>query len=1032
VAQPKGEIGSFLSLAAPGSIESGRKALAHITTAIPANHIRLHYYRPDRGYASWTVYAFGDTTEDAGRYDIGPVSISGADDYGAFYDVGINAARQDLGFIVHNVRTGEKDPGTDMHLDLRQFTEAWLISGDATVYTSEPPPAQILDPGFWRLQAFWIDRAAIAIEPNHFEQGWRYALMSSPDATLAITPSGTLKGETERITLIAHADGLTDEQRWRFPQLANYAVFRLPEQTPVDQLKRVLKGQLAVAANDAGGQVRYLTGVQQAGVIDDLFYYPGGLGVIFRHFKGSAESSLRICVWAPTAQSVKLLLYTKADDVAPESTIAMQENNGTWSATGDSSWLGKYYLYSVVVYVPGVHQILENVVTDPYSIDLALNGAKSRITDLQDARTKPEGWDDSVPPELRAKNNLSIYELHVRDFSANDASVAEPYRGTYLAFAQAAGNGMRHLRELAQAGLKAVHLLPTFHFGSVNEDKRTWKSPGDLSQYPPDSAEQQARIAAVQREDAYNWGYDPVHFLAPAGAYAFDPDERVKEYRQMIMGLHGAGLRVVQDQVFNHTISSGQATNSVLDKIVPGYYYRLDADGNVLIGSCCPDTASERPMMGKLMIDAVVQNAREYKIDGFRFDLMGLHFVYNMQNIAGALCQLTVERDGVDGSKVYLYGEGWEMAETANGALWPNASQRNMYGCGVGLFNDRMRDGIRGGSPFADQRIQGFTTGLFTAPSEYTDQNQSRDDQRAELLRESDWIKVSLAGNLRDFAFEDSTGRFVKGSQVNYQGQAAGYAQSPIETVNYCSVHDNQTLFDGVQLKSAIPHSGGDGGDSIGERVRRQVLAMSLVAFGQGIPLFMGGDDLLRSKDMDENSFDSGDWFNRLDFSYQSNNWGGGLPIAIQNQSHWPIMQPLLANALLKPSPSDIAHCRDVFRELLSIRESSLLFRMRTPEEVQANLQFLNNGPQQMPGLIVMKLDAHGGPYGAYAQVLAVFNATKETVRFQDDSLKDMGLQLHPVQAASTDPIVRESAYDRASGSVSVPGLTTAVFAAAV
>jgi pullulanase len=699
----------------------------------------------------------------------------------------------------------------------------------------------------------------------------------------------------------------------------------------------------------------------------------------------------------------------------------MKETNGVWKARGDNRWRGKYYLLDLKVYVPSKRAIVENVVTDPYSIDLALNGIKSRITDLASEENQPRGWDDERAPELASKNDLSIYELHIRDFSENDATVPADRRGTYMAFTEQHSNGMRHLRALADSGLKAVHLLPSFHFASINEDKTTWQTTPDLSVFPPDGQQQQAAVAAIQNADGFNWGYDPVHYFAPEGGYAVNPDNRVREYREMVHGLHRAGLRAIQDVVFNHTSAAGQAANSVLDQVVPGYYHRLDADGNQQNGSCCPDTASEHRMMEKLMIDAVVLNAREYKIDGFRFDLMSFHFVSNMQHIQQALNELTREKDGVDGRKIYLYGEGFDFGEVANNALGVNASQANLFGNGIGTFNDRIRDGIRGGSPFTDQRVQGFATGLFTGPSSFTNQNQPPSSQLSTLLQQTDWIQVGLAGNLRNWTFTDHSGNVVSGAQVNYNGQQAGYTASPVEAVNYCSVHDNQTLFDAVQLKSPLA-------DNPATRVRRQLLAMSLVALGQGVAFFHAGDDLLRSKDMDANSFDSGDWFNKLDFSYQSNNWGTGLPIASQNQANWPIMQPLLANPALKPSPADIARSRDGFLELLQIRRSSGLFHLRTLNEVQANLHFLNIGPGQTPGLIVMKLDSNGGDFGRFAHIVVVFNANTTAKQFQSNQLTGLNLGLHAVQLSSSDSTVRQSSFDSNTGTVTVPALTTAVF----
>ena len=203
---------------------------------------------------------------------------------------------------------------------------------------------------------------------------------------------------------------------------------------------------------------------------------------------------------------------------------------------------------------------------------------------------------------------------------------------------------------------------------------------------------------------------------------------------------------------------------------------------------------------------------------------------------------------------------------------------------------------------------------------------------------------------------------------------------------------------------------------------------MSLVALGQGVPFFLAGDDLLRSKDMDSNSYNSGDWFNRIDFTYQSDNWGIGLPVASQNQSNWSIMQPLLEIPTLKPAPADIAHSRDAFQEFLLIRSGSLLFHMSALSEIRNNLHFLNTGPAQVPGLIVMKLDANGGYYGPYRHVVVVFNATNGIVHFQNNALKGLGLFLHPIMAGSSDPIVHTSSFKATTGTVSVPALTTAVF----
>jgi pullulanase len=675
----------------------------------------------------------------------------------------------------------------------------------------------------------------------------------------------------------------------------------------------------------------------------------------------------------------------------------------------------------VNVWVPADGALDNNVTSDPYSIDLAINGTKSRITDLEADETKPHGWDEDRSPLLDRVGDLSIYELHIRDFSVNDKTVPQQARGTYDAFTYPQSDGMQHLRALAHSGLRAVHLLPSFHIASVNEDKSTWLLPGDLSQYPPDSDQQQAAVQATLSSPAYNWGYDPVHYMAPAGNYAINPYTRVREYRSMVHGLHQSGLRVVQDVVFNHTSAAGEGPNSNLDEAVPGYYHRLDANGSLETGSCCADTAAEHKMMEKLIIDTLVLNAREYRIDGFRFDIMSFMFTYNMQHIQQALHALTTEKDGVDGSKIYLYGEGFNFGDTANNQIGPNASQVNMYGFGIGSFNDRIRDGVRGGSPFTDERVQGFATGLYTDPSAYTNGSTTTSSQLGTLLQYADWIKVGLTGNLRDYTFQNSAGSTVTGAQVDYNGQPTGYTKSPVEAVNYASVHDNQDLFDAVQLKSSFT-------DDIATRARRQVMSMSLVTLGEGIPFFQAGDDMLRSKDMDQNSYNSGDWFNKIDWTGQTANWGIGLPIASQNQGQWPLMTPLLSNPAYTPQPQNIATTSAAFEEFLRIRYSSGLFRMATLAEIQQNLTFLNTGPSQTPGVIVMKLDANGGTYGVFKHIVVVFNASNAQVNFTDTRLQGLKLHLHPEQRSSSDPLARQSTFNSQQGTAMVPALTTAVF----
>jgi pullulanase len=987
---------------------------------IPAGAVRIHYYRPDSNFAGWTMWTWNASTENQTNWCQTELNQAGTDSYGAYWDVTVNPAwgtpAGDLGFIIHNCALNIKDPGPDMHLNIGVHNEAWVISGDPTVYTSQPTPAQLLNGVFHEQQVYWLDHQRLAIQQQYFKTDWTYYLNSSLTGGLELGSSSVTGGTSLQLV---PGGALTTDELMRYPQLASYAVLQIPSGTQLSTIQQDLKGEVILSGVDSTNLLKYATGIQIAGVLDDLYYYPGALGVVFNPSGNPAP--LQIKLWAPTAQKVLLQIFDQASDTTPTTVIPMQEANGVWSANGDMSWVGKYYLYSVQVYVPSDQSVDTNVTSDPYSIDIALNGTKSRITNLDDASTKPSGWDASNAPPLHSLGDMSIYELHIRDFSVADSTVPSAHRGMYEAFADLNSNGMKHLQNLAQAGLKAVHIMPSFHIASINEDKLTWLTTGDLSIYPPDGQQQQAAVAAIQSQDAYNWGYDPVHYMTPEGSYAVNPDNRVLEYRTMVEGLHTAGLRVIQDVVFNHTSASGEGPNSNLDEVVPGYYHRLDANGSLETGSCCADTASEHRMMEKLMIDTLVLSAKEYKIDGFRFDIMSFHFIYNMQHIQQALAALTPANSGVDGSKIYLYGEGWNFGDTVNSQIGPNASQLNLYGYGIGTFNDRIRDGVRGGGPFSDERVQGFASGLFTDSSTYTNSTMAATDQRIALLQSADWIRVGLTGNLRDYTFIDSSGTTVTGAQVNYNGQPAGYTKTPIEAVNYCSVHDNQILFDAIQLKSSES-------DNIATRARRQVLAMSLIELGQGIPFFAGGDDMLRSKDMDQNSYDSGDWFNKIDWSGQSANWGIGLPIASQNGGQWPIMQPLLANPALTPQPANIASATAAFQEFLRIRYSSGLFRMSSLNDIQRNLAFLNTGQTQVPGLIVIKLDDNAGNYNGFNHVLVVFNATATAQKISNPALQGMHYHLHPLQLSSSDAIVRQSDFNGQNGTVNVPALTTAVF----
>ncbi|MEW5827338.1 MAG: pullulanase-type alpha-1,6-glucosidase [Chloroflexota bacterium] len=882
-----------------------------------------------------------------------------------------------------------------------------IASQKMTISTTGAPVGNIT-----KLEAQWVSKDTILWVVPAFRH-YKYSLFYSPDATLELTPEGIANGTEIPLEFVSEKPDV-DLLR-KYPYLRDSAVLRVTETDPA-KLGEILRGQVAVMAFDASGAPVDAAGLQIPGVLDDLYEYTGPLGVTF----DGDIPTLR--VWAPTAASVEIHLFDSAKaSYANKSPMEFDPATGVWSLTGSADWKDKFYLYAVRVYVPETGAMETNIVTDPYSFSLSTNSQRSQIVDLNDPALAPSGWEAVAKPALAAPEDSVIYELHVRDFSASDQTVPDGYRGTYMAFVIKESNGMKHLAGLAEAGLTHIHLLPVFDIASVNEDKSTWQFVDEaaLAAMPPDSDGQVNAVSAINGSDPFNWGYDPLHYTVPDGAYTTDPDgsTRILEFRSMVQALNETGLRVVMDVVYNHTNASGQSANSVLDRVVPGYYHRLSIGGAVEKSTCCQNTASENEMMRKLMVDSVVTWAKAYKVDGFRFDLMGHHMLADMQAVRAALDELTLEKDGVDGKSIYVYGEGWDFGEVANNARGKNASQQNIAGTGIGVFNDRLRDAVRGGNPFDDPRLQGFATGLLLTPN--ASEGRSLEDQQILLNNYTDWIRLGLAGNLAGYQITRADGTTVPGRLVGYNSAPAGYTADPQENIIYVSAHDNETIFDAVQLKAPAEAT-------LADRIRMNNLALSVVMFSQGVPFFHAGDDLLRSKSLDRNSYNSGDWFNKLDWTYDSNNWGVGLPS--EGRDRWDIFRPLLADPGLAPAKSDITFASAVFREYLQIRKSSPLFRLQTGQQVNDMVSFINTGPGLTPGLIIMRLTDTADLDPAYNEILVFFNANPEWEAFGDPSLAGKDYALHPVQQNSADDLVRNAAYNPADGSFNIPPRTTAVF----
>lgn len=507
-------------------------------------------------------------------------------------------------------------------------------------------------------------------------------------------------------------------------------------------------------------------------------------------------------VWAPSAEQVTLNLYRTGDqDDLYRSASMTKDVRGTWVTHVDGDQNGVYYTYQVTV------DSETKEAADIYAKAVGVNGRRGMVIDL--SATNPEGFSMESKPALGSVTDAVIYELHIRDFSIDESSGMRN-KGKYLAFTETGtvnscgeSTGTDYLKEL---GITHVHLLPSFDYMTVDETRLN--------------------------QPQYNWGYDPLNYNVPEGSYSTDPyhgEVRIREFKQMVQALHQNGIRVIMDVVYNHTMEN---TESSFNKIVPGYYYRLTQDGSFSNASGCGnETASERVMMRKFIMDSVSFWVKEYHIDGFRFDLMGIHDIRTMNDIRKVL-------DDIDPG-ILLYGEGW------TGGLSPLPDSERALKINMGLldrriaaFNDDFRDAIKG-SVF-NQSDKGFIS----------EKNGLEDSIKFGVVAATDHKGVDY-------------------SKALYSKHP--WALAPSQSVNYASSHDNLTLWDKLALSTS--------GESIENRVRMNLLSAAILLTSQGIPFFQAGEEFLRSKPLnegntgfDENSYASPDNVNSLKWDLRTAN----------------------------------------------------------------------------------------------------------------------------------------------------------------
>ena len=717
--------------------------------------LTVHYHRYAQDYTIWNMWLWSDGNPGQ-AYD-----FDRTDDYGVCLTASItevDSTKKGIGLIVRT-DTWAKDTANDRFIPYEKIVdgkvEIWLLQGDANIYYNRDDvdiSPKVLSAVFQSQNEIFVTVTAPITQENQND----FEVYEELEKVDIDSISARIGKNTITIKLL---------------NAVNYS--------KTYTVKSVYYKDKAISMEEIFSSQEF----------SSVFSYSGELGAIY------SKDNTTFKIWAPTASSINLNLYSSGDGNTLIQSLAMSKGEkGLWSKTVTGNLHKTYYTYTVTV------NALVNEVTDPYAKAAGVNGNRGMVIDL--AATNPQGWENQERPINQNVTDAIIYEAHIRDLTIDTSSgVSENHRGKFLGLTEK-GTVNSHgdftaLSHLIEMGITELHILPMFDYATVDE----------------------TRLDQPQ----FNWGYDPQNYNVPEGSYSTDPyngEVRINELKTMIMTLHNNGIRVVMDVVYNHT---SQSADSNFNKIMPGYYYRMK-DGEFSNGSGCGnETASERDMYRKFMIDSVVYWASEYKIDGFRFDLMGLHDIETMNLIRQQL-------DEVD-QNIIIYGEGWTAGDStlreSKRSIQKNAAQLDR----ISVFNDIIRDGIKG-SVFSSTAT-GFVSG-----SSGMEEN----------------IKFGAVGG-------------VNHSEVNYPSD--WWTSSPTQSINYSSAHDNNTLYD--KLKISVPDATQE------ELVSMNNLAAAIVLTSQGVPFFHAGEEMLRSKPdgkggYDENSYSSPDSTNSIKWDTKTDN----------------------------------------------------------------------------------------------------------------------------------------------------------------
>jgi len=651
-----------------------------LPTAINANAagetiVNIHYLREDGSYGDWDVWAWAEGLDGAGY-----AFTDNGDADGAVATVTITEATPSLGFIIRKPDWSAKDPDGDRSVDLSS-----VVSGTVEVYCKAG--SELTD------YTVNYDKAVAGLKIKTAKA----ASKTSVEFTLTMAPADDDTVKTEDFTIVS-AGG----QSVGISSL-NMTTASSGELTLADELDYTK--EYTISFRDTSMKLT-LPDYFSSAEFEDAYTYTGDdLGATI------VNGSTNFRVWAPTAQKVELNIYAEGNGGSAEQVVEMQAaEKGTWTAVANGSLSGKYYTYTA--YFDG--KVNKDIV-DPYAKTVGVNGKRGMILDM--SSTDPDGWNSDSRRTYKNVTDMEIYELHIRDFSIGEKN-GITNKGKYLAFTErgtkdesGVATGVDHLVDL---GVTSIHILPSYDYGSVDETKLD--------------------------KPQFNWGYDPVNYNAPEGSYSTDPyhgEVRVNEYKQMVKGLHDAGLGVIMDVVYNHTYN----TQYCFNQLVPDYFYRPNQNTS----GCGNDVASERSMVRKFIVDSVKYWASEYHLDGFRFDLMGILDVETMNAVRAAV-------DEVDPS-IIIYGEGWNMGcvATKSDTLFANYTNAALTPR-IGYFSDTIRDTVKG-SVF-DAEEKGYVNG------------------------------------------ESKHAKALINSIVPYTRK---WSPSPDQTINYADCHDNLTLWDKIR-----------------------------------------------------------------------------------------------------------------------------------------------------------------------------------------------------------------------------------------